>query len=203
MRLLTGWARGWRQMPFAVPMVWGNQNTTHPIVYFRLTNITGVIFKSKHSETSRFAICNEAYPTQWRVTYQSFRKIWLVAMTTLILMKITNSKKRTVLNTIPHLKQVVPHLNSIYYEKEILTVLSVIWICLKKEAEILGSRLKGWKLLHQDTEIYFFRNRQNELKELFSQENDLVFCNDICSVIETVELQHDPTEWRLFIDSES
>ena len=124
-------------------------------------------------------------------------------MTTLILMKITNSKKRTVLNTIPHLKQVVPHLNSIYYEKEILTVLSVIWICLKKEAELLGSRLKGWKLLHQDTEIYFFRNRQNELKELFSQENDLVFCNDICSVIETVELQHDPTEWRLFIDSES
>jgi hypothetical protein len=184
-------------------MVWGNQNTTLPVVYFRLTNVTGVTSKSKHSEISRFAICNEAYPTQWRVTYQSFRKIWLVAMTTLILMKITNSKKRTVLNVIRRLKQVVPHPNSIYYEKEILTVLSVIWICLKKEAELLDSRLKGRNLLHQDTEIYFFRKRQNEFKELFSQENDLVFCNDVCSVIVALGHQHDPTEWRLFIYSES
>jgi hypothetical protein len=30
----------------------------------------------------------------------------------------------------------------------------------KKETELLGSRLKGWNLLHQDTEIYFFHNRK-------------------------------------------
>jgi len=56
----------------------------------------------------------------------------------------------------------------------------------KKEAELLGSKLKGWNLLHQDTEIYFFRNHQNEFKELFSQENDLVFCNDVRSAIEAL-----------------
>jgi len=37
----------------------------------------------------------------------------------------------------------------------------------KKLAEPLGSRLKVWNLLHPDTEIYFFRNRQNEFKEFF------------------------------------
>ena len=47
----------------------------------------------------------------------------------------------------------------------------------------------------------FFRNCQNEFKELFSQENDLVFFNDVCSVIEALGHQNDPTEWRLFIDS--
>ena len=78
----------------------------------------------------------------------------------------------------------------------------MISIFLKKEAELLGPRTKGWNLLHRDTEIYFFRNRQNEFKELFCQENDLVFCSGVCCVIEALGRQHDPTEWRLFINSE-
>ena len=41
----------------------------------------------------------------------------------------------------------------------------------KKLAELLGSRLKLWNFLHPDTEMYFFRDRQNEFKEFFSQEN--------------------------------
>jgi len=49
-----------------------------------------------------------------------------LAMTTLILMKITDSKKGTILIAIRHLKQVVPHLNPIYYYKDILATLSVI-----------------------------------------------------------------------------
>jgi hypothetical protein len=57
------------------------------------------------------------------------------------------------------------------------------------------------ELLHQDTEICFFPNRQNEFKEFFSQENDLVFGNDVCSVIEALRHQHDPNEWHLFTDS--
>jgi hypothetical protein len=35
----------------------------------------------------------------------------------------------------------------------------------------------------------------------FSQENDLVFYNDICSVTEALEHQHNTPGWRLFIDS--
>ena len=39
----------------------------------------------------------------------------------------------------------------------------------KKEAELLGSRLREWNLPHQDNEICFFRNRQNEFREFFSK----------------------------------
>jgi len=50
-------------------------------------------------------------------------------------------------------------------------------------------------------EISFFCNRQNEFKEFFSQENELVYCTDVWSAREALGNQHDPTEWRLFIDS--
>jgi hypothetical protein len=34
-----------------------------------------------------------------------------------------------------------------------------------------------------------------------SQENDAVFCNDICSVMEAFEHQYNTPEWRFFIES--
>jgi hypothetical protein len=71
----------------------------------------------------------------------------------------------------------------------------------KIEAEILASRLKGWNLLQQGTKACFFHNHQDEFKCFFSQENDLVFCNDICCVMEALGHQHNTPEWRLFIDS--
>jgi hypothetical protein len=45
---------------------------------------------------------------------------------------------------------------------------------VSKKAEPSGSRIKCWDLFHQDTDIHFFRNRENEFKELFSQEK---ICN--------------------------
>jgi hypothetical protein len=36
---------------------------------------------------------------------------------------------------------------------------------------------------------------------LSPKKKDLIFCNDVCSVIETLGHQLDPTEWRLYIDS--
>jgi hypothetical protein len=56
----------------------------------------------------------------------------------------------------------------------------------KKQADLLGSRLKAWNLLHQDNVTCFFRNCQNEFKEFLYQENDLLFCDDVWSVIEVL-----------------
>jgi hypothetical protein len=44
---------------------------------------------------------------------------------------------------------------------------------LNKQAEFLGYRLKD-QIFSPNTEICFFRDRQNEFKEFFSQENHLV-----------------------------
>jgi hypothetical protein len=47
----------------------------------------------------------------------------------------------------------------------------------------------------------FFHNCQNEFKEFFSQESNVVFCNDVSSVTEALGHQHISNELRLFTDS--
>jgi hypothetical protein len=71
----------------------------------------------------------------------------------------------------------------------------------KQQAELLGSRLKGWNLLRQDTKVCFYRGRHEELKDFFSQEDDVMFCNDVCSFMEVLGHEYNPDQWRLFIDT--
>jgi len=49
----------------------------------------------------------------------------------------------------------------------------------KKQAELLSSRLKGWNLLHEDTKVCYYRGRHEEFKDFYSQEDGVVFCNDV------------------------
>ena len=63
------------------------------------------------------------------------------------------------------------------------------------------SRLKGWNLLSQDIKVCFYRGRHEEFKDLFSQEDDVVFCNDVCSVMEVLGHEYNPDQWHMFIDS--
>jgi len=71
----------------------------------------------------------------------------------------------------------------------------------KNEAELLGSSLKGWNLLRQDTKMCFYSGRHEEFKDFFYLENGVVFCNDVCSVMEVLGHEYNPDQWRLFIDS--
>jgi hypothetical protein len=104
--------------PNAVSRSHGLQITTIPLI--RLLLLFNKHNKDRlqiqtHSEISKFSICNEACPTQSRVACTKVSgKLRLLAMTTLILMKITDSKKGTMSIAIRHLKQHVPHLNAIY-----------------------------------------------------------------------------------------
>jgi len=90
--------------------------------------------------------------------------------------KISDNKKGSMLiDCIPSFDACCsssePHLLTHGYLNYLVRDLNVF----KKLAEPLGSRLKLWKLLHLDTEIYFFRYRQNEFKEICSQENICYF----------------------------
>jgi len=71
----------------------------------------------------------------------------------------------------------------------------------KKQAERLGSKLKSWNLLRQDANVCLYRGRHEEFKEFFSQEDGVMFCNDVCSVMEVLGREYNPDQWRLFIDS--
>ena len=47
----------------------------------------------------------------------------------------------------------------------------------------------------------FYRGRHEEFKDLFSQEDGVVFCNVVCSVMEVLGHEYTPDQWRLFIAS--
>ena len=67
--------------------------------------------------------------------------------------------------------------------------------------KLLGSRLRGWNLLRKDNKVCFFRNRQEEFQDFYSEENDLVYCNNIYIVMDVLDHEHKTTEWILFTDS--
>jgi hypothetical protein len=49
--------------------------------------------------------------------------------------------------------------------------------------------------------VYFYRGRHEELKDFFTQADGVVFCNDVCSIMEVLGREYNPDQWRLFIDS--
>ncbi|CAG5048025.1 unnamed protein product [Parnassius apollo] len=71
----------------------------------------------------------------------------------------------------------------------------------KSKAQLLGSRLQQWNLLEKGTRISFFRKRDSQFLQLFSKEQDLVYCTDPLTLLQELHLPEDPTALRLFIDS--
>ena len=47
----------------------------------------------------------------------------------------------------------------------------------------------------------FYRGRHEEFKDFFSQEDGVMFCDDVCSVMEVLSHEFNPDQWRLFTDS--
>ena len=52
-----------------------------------------------------------------------------------------------------------------------------------------------------DIKMCFYRGRHEEFKDLFSQEDGVVFCNEFRSVMEVFGHECNPDQWRLSIDS--
>ena len=72
----------------------------------------------------------------------------------------------------------------------------------KNKAELLGSRLQQWNLLDRGVKVSVFRDRQKALVPFFFMEGDLVECCDVDGLMmSTLNIVHDPHEWRLCIDS--
>lgn len=67
---------------------------------------------------------------------------------------------------------------------------------LKENSEILASRFKEKNLLAPGTKILFYCNRDAPLRKYFSNENSLVFCNDVEGLINVFERITYATEER-------
>jgi len=62
--------------------------------------------------------------------------------------------------------------------------------------------LRERNLLTKRTKISFYRTRDESFRKYFTQDHDLVYCNDVTGLInELKENIYKPDDWRLFIDS--
>ena len=71
----------------------------------------------------------------------------------------------------------------------------------KDAAELLGSRLKERNMLAPGTSFSWYRHREKDFLPFFAEDEDLVFCKDIPGLTKMYDIEYDPNEWRLFIDS--
>ncbi|GFW24301.1 uncharacterized protein TNCV_605501 [Trichonephila clavipes] len=71
----------------------------------------------------------------------------------------------------------------------------------KDTAEVLESRLKEKHLLNSGVSFSWYRFREKEFVPFFTQEGDLVFCNNVPAILEMFKIIYEPEEWRLFINS--
>jgi hypothetical protein len=57
-------------------------------------------------------------------------------------------------------------------------------------------------MLASGVKFYWYRNREKEFLKYYAQEHQLVFCKDIHNLLHQLgEKEHEPSTWRLFIDS--
>ena len=72
----------------------------------------------------------------------------------------------------------------------------------KESSELLASRLKEKNLLIPGAFITYYRNRPAEFLSYFTQEKDMVFCNNVEGILKKLGVtQYDPNDWRLYINS--
>lgn len=68
----------------------------------------------------------------------------------------------------------------------------------KQDAELLGSRLREEQCLTPQTSFSWYRNRDEEYRTFFKQEDDLVYCTDIKGLIQMYNISYCKDEWSLY-----
>lgn len=177
-RLLTGWKKGTHRMPFAIPMIWREPKDHLSDCYFCLINITGITSKTKHTvkypnlkSAIRPVLRNEQFPVP------------VYADTTLgnnSDSDLTETENASDENKNEPTFEANTCSSEPYFpnQKDLNDLIRDLNLS-KQQAEGLASRLKGWNLLQKDVKICSYRGHHSDFKDRFSEENGIVFCNDI------------------------
>ena len=71
----------------------------------------------------------------------------------------------------------------------------------KDKSELLASCFQQWNLLTPGTKVTFYRKWSKDLSSLFSADGQLCYCNNSPGLFESIGINYDPNDWRLFVDS--
>ena len=67
----------------------------------------------------------------------------------------------------------------------------------KESSEVLASRLNEKGLLHRSASVTFYRNREKILLQFFTEDEDMVFCNNVSGLLHCMGVsEYRKTDWR-------
>ena len=66
---------------------------------------------------------------------------------------------------------------------------------------MLGSRLQQWNFLKENVRISVYCKSYEDLAQFFKMERGLVACTGVDGLMQTLNINHIPLDWRLFIVS--
>ena len=197
---LTQWLNGKRKsMPFAVPMIWREPTNHYTDCYFCLTNIAG--FSKKNKSKIVYPDCPSAIKPVTHAaegipipeppsSFSDDRSREACTASTSSEDMLSDADE-------PGPSRKVPHLLSQLELNDLVRDLGLT----KEKSELLGSRLKEWNLLQHGVKCSYFRKRHEDLQDFFMEKEGICFCCNVDGLLQEMEYDHVPDEWRLFIDS--
>jgi hypothetical protein len=193
---LRQWTTGKRRsLNFGVPMVWREQRNHHDDCYFCLVNVKGYnrhkkrIMEYPNLESARRPVQHsEDVPIP---SFSSLRDLSDEEEETTNVDDASGSEYEASSSDSSRLFSQC-ELNDLVRD-----------LNLSKEAsELLASRLKEKNCLKSEVKITAYRSREEKFLQYFTQEDALVYCNNVIGLLHHLGLpEYHSEDWRLFIDS--
>ena len=190
-RLNKWFAGGKPTLSFAVPMVWREQKDHVTDCYFCLTDTQG--FRHK----TRKKILYPSLPSAIRPVAHSDQLP--VPKPPVTLSETSAESSQSSCNS-EFEDEPSTNCSHLITQQELNDLVQDLNLP-KSKSELLGSRLQQWNLLAPGTKVTVYRRRSELFSNLFSEDGELFYCNDIFELIHTLVGKYDPNDWRLFIDS--
>lgn len=73
----------------------------------------------------------------------------------------------------------------------------------KKASKYVASRFKEYQWLAPNVKITYFRTREQLFASFFRMKGDLCCCFDVNGLMNALNIEYYPSDWRLFVDASS
>lgn len=198
---LRQWEKGTRKsLKFGVPMIWKEQRNHNDDCYFCMTNIVGINKNTRHKwKYPNISSARRPIPHSENVPVPVFQELDQLPQCQEESTEIEEARPieesddeycgETSSNPEPFSQN---ELNDLIRDLDLS----------KERAELLASRLKEKKCLASDVKISAYRTRERDLLPFFSNDENLVYCNNVSGLMKFMGLEiYKANDWRLFIDS--
>ncbi|XP_061443081.1 uncharacterized protein LOC133365351 isoform X1 [Rhineura floridana] len=197
---LRQWKNGERKrLKFGVPMVWTEPQNHHDDCYFCVVNVKGFNRYKKHRwEYPDLGSARRPVPHSEDVPIPVFTSLPDLPLSDVEEMLDVECSTGGSPGSGYEESFSTPEQFS---QKELNDLIRDLSLS-KQASELLASRLMEKNCLQPEANITAYRTREEGLLPYFSQDEELVYCNNILGLLLQMGLpEYRPEDWRLFIDS--